>query len=246
MDVWLPSEGEHPFPVVVFVHGGGFRQGDRKDKRLAGRIPKCLAAGVSMVSVECRFIQDATGVNPPVKACLDDVLAALRFICSKAKDWNIDISRMGLTGGSAGGCACLFAALSGDNPLGIKVVYAQYPQTTLDPKEMREWIPNSTYGANLFGYPDFQTWLDNRDKVLPWIERFSASALLRRCTPSKAPKFIYDGPKAPPPGQLDKDPTHSGIFNVKFREIAESRGVFYRPGTYDDLLTMLKSASAER
>lgn len=241
MDVYLPEKGASANPVVVFIHGGGFTSGDRKDKRLAGRIPKCLANGIAMIAVEYRFLMDAVDVKPPVKACLDDVMDAIRFIQSKASEWNIDPNRIGLTGSSAGGCACLFAALSGDNAFGIKSVFVQYPQTSLDPKEMREWIPNSKYGANLFGYSDFQTWLDNRDKVLPWIEKYSAAGLLRKCTPSKAPVFFYSGPQAPLPGQLDKDPTHSGTFNEKFREIAQSRGILCKRGSHDDMTAVLKS-----
>ena len=241
IDVWLPANASEPSPVVVFVHGGGFTKGDRKDKRLAARIPRCLASGIALVSVGYRFLQDADGAKPPVKACLDDVMAALNLIRSKAREWNIDAGRMGLTGGSAGGCACLFAALSNDNALGIKVVYAEYSQTSLDPKEMRKWIPNSNYGAGLFGYGDFQTWLDRRDEVLPWIEKFSASVLLRRCTPQKAPLILFSGPKAPPPGVLDKDPTHSGTFNVKLQEIAHGCGVPCRRGNDGDLLSALKS-----
>jgi acetyl esterase/lipase len=239
MDVWLPEKCDSPSPAIVFIHGGGFTNGDRKDSRLADRIPKCHANGVALIAVEYRFLKDAKDVKPPVKACLDDVLAALRFIRTKAKEWNIDASKIGLTGSSAGGCASLFASLTEDNIFGIKAVYVQYPQTSLDPKEMREWIPNSKYGAKLFGYSDFQTWLDNRDQVLPWIEKFSAAALLRRCTPSKAPVFFYSGPKAPPPGQLAKDPTHSGTFNDKFREIAENKGVSYKSGNHDSLIKAL-------
>ena len=242
IDVWLPANAAKPTPVVVFVHGGGFTKGDRKDKRLAVRVPKCLASGVALVSIGYRFLQDVDGVKPPVKACLDDVMAALNLIRSKAHEWNIDTGRIGLTGGSAGGCACLLAALSNDNALGIRVVYAEYSQTTLDPKEMKEWIPNSRYGAKLFGYSDFQTWLEHRDEVLPWIERFSASTLLRRCTPAKAPLLLFSGPKAPPPGKLDKDPTHSGIFNVKLAEIAKGRGVTCRRGNEKDFLAVLKAS----
>ena len=241
MDVYLPESGGDVSPVVVFIHGGGFTSGDRKDERLAERIPKCLADGIALIAVEYRFLKDAGEVKPPVKVCLDDVIAAMRFIRMKADDWNLDVERMGLTGSSAGGCACLFVALSGDNAFGIKAVFAQYPQTSLDPKEMREWIPNSKYGANLFGYPDFQTWLDNREKVIPWIERFSAAGLLRKCTPLKAPVFFYSGPKAPPLGALDKDPTHSGTFNDKFEAIAKERGISCRRGSHDDMTTVLKS-----
>ena len=242
MDVYLPEKSAAASPVVVFVHGGGFTSGDRKDGRLAQRIPKCLADGIATVAVEYRFLKDDKDAKPPVKACLDDVVAAIRFIRAKACEWSLDVNRMGLTGSSAGGCACLFAALSGDNAFGIKAVFAQYPQTSLDPKEMREWIPNSRYGANLFGYPDFQTWLDKRDEVLPWIERFSPAELLRKCTPSKAPAFFYSGPNAPLPGELDKDPTHSGTFSEKFKEIALGRGIVCRRGRHDDMTAVLKSA----
>ena len=241
MDVWLPERGTAKAPVVIFVHGGGFTTGSYKDERLADRIPKCHARGVVHISVEYRLLNEAGDIKPPVKASLDDVIAALCFIRSKAEEWNLDVSRIGLTGSSAGACACLFASLTGDNMFGIKAVYAQYPQTSLDPKEMREWIPNSRYGANLFGYKDFQAWLDDREKCLKWIEQFSAAGLLRRCTASKAPVFFYSGPKAPPPGRLAKDPTHSGTFNDRFREIAEGKGITCKYGNHDSLLSALKS-----
>lgn len=245
MDVWLPPKGGVSAPVIVFIHGGGFTKGDRKDERLGARIPKCMAAGVAMVAVEYRLLKDAGDIKPPVRACMDDVVSAMKFIRSKAGEWNLDVSRIGLTGSSAGGCASLFAALTGDNMFGVKAVYVQYPQTSLDPKEMREWIPNSKYGANLFGYPDFNTWHDRRAEVMEWIEKFSAAGLLRKCTPSKAPKFFYSGPKAPPPGQLAKDPTHSGTFNDRFREIAEGRGISYRPGNHDNLLRELRKTGKQ-
>ena len=238
MDVWLPEKGA-PTPAIIFVHGGGFRNGDRKDPRLGERIPKCRAARVALISVEYRLLKDAGDVKPPVRVCMDDVTAAIRFVRSKAKEWNIDLSRIGLTGSSAGAHAVLYASLTGDNEFGIRAVYTQYPQTSIDPKEMREWIPNSKYGANLFGYPDFQTWLDHRDEVLPWIEKFSPAGLLRRCTPSRAPAFVHDGPAAPKPGELAKDPTHSGTFRVKFSEICDARGISCRFGHHDALIALL-------
>ena len=238
MDVWLPEKGPAT-SAIIFVHGGGFRNGNRKDSRLGERIPKCMAARVALVSVEYRLLKDAGDAKPPVKVCLEDIMSAIRFVRSKAAEWNIDTSRIGLTGSSAGACAVLYASLADDNAFGIKAVYVQYPQTSLDPKEMREWIPNSKYGANLFGYPDFQTWLDHREEVLPWIEKFSPAGLLRRCTPSRAPAFVHDGPKAPPPGELAKDPTHSGTFRVKFSEICAARGIVCRYGHHDALIALL-------
>ena len=244
MDVWLPEKGA-PTPAIIFVHGGGFRNGDRKDPRLGERIPKCRAARVALISVEYRLLKDAGDVKPPVRVCMDDVTAAIRFVRSKAKEWNIDLSRIGLTGSSAGAHAVLYASLTGDNEFGIRAVYTQYPQTSIDPKEMREWIPNSKYGAHLFGYPDFQTWLDHRDEVLPWIEKFSPAGLLRRCTPSRAPAFVHDGPAAPKPGELAKDPTHSGTFRAKFSEICAARGISCRFGHHDAFMALLTQDSSQ-
>ena len=101
MDVWLSEGKGAPTPAVIFVHGGGFRNGDRKDSRLGERIPKCRAARVALVSVEYRLLKDAGDVKPPVRVCMDDVMAAIRFVRSKAAEWNIDTSRIGLTGSSA-------------------------------------------------------------------------------------------------------------------------------------------------
>jgi acetyl esterase/lipase len=240
MDVWLPEKKSEKFPVVVYIHGGGFTSGSYKDSRLADRIPKCRERGIAQISVEYRLLKDIADEKPPVKGCLDDVFAAIRFIRSKAEEWNLDISRIGLTGGSAGACASLIASLTEDNIFGIKAVYMQYPQTSLDPKEMREWIPNSKYGANLFGYKNFQEWLNNREECLEWIEKFSPAGLLRKCTASKAPVFFFSGPKAPPPGELAKDPTHSGTFNDKFKEIAQSKGISCKHGNHMNLLSALK------
>ena len=244
MDVWLPEKGA-PTPAIIFVHGGGFRNGGRKDSRLGERIPKCRAARVALISVEYRLLKDAGDVKPPVRVCMDDVMAAIRFVRSKAKEWNIDTSRIGLTGSSAGAHAVLYASLTGDNEFGIRAVYTQYPQTSIDPKEMREWIPNSKYGARLFGYPDFQTWFDHRAEVLPWIEKFSPAGLLRHCTPSRAPAFVHDGPAAPKPGEMAKDPTHSGTFRHKFAEICAARGIVCRYGHHDALIALL-TADAKR
>lgn len=246
VDVWLPEGKGAATPVVIFVHGGGFRNGDRKDSRLGARIPQYRKARIALVSVEYRLLKDAGDAKPPVKVCLDDVMAAIRFVRSKAAEWNLDLSRLGLTGSSAGACAVLYASLADDNGFGVRAVYAQYPQTSLDPKEMRDWIPNSKYGANLFGYPDFQTWLDHREEVLPWIKRFSPAGLLRRCTPSRAPAFLHDGPKAPPPGELAKDPTHSGTFRVKFGEICAARGIVCRYGHHEAFVELLAGDTGKK
>ena len=242
IDVWLPKgrKGGGKAPLLVNIHGGGWEIGDRMmgvDKMLA----KCRSRGVALASVNYRLLADGrdAGLVPPVRAPLDDALAALGYIRAHAEGWGVDPARIALTGGSAGACSSLYVALANDCALGIRAVHAQWPQTSLDPKEMREWIPNSTYGAGAFGYAGFQAWLDHRAEGLSWIEKYSPAGLLRACTPAKAPSFFYEGAPFLRPGELAKDPTHSPTFCQKFEEIAHARGIACRRGTLDDVLNML-------
>ena len=246
VDVWLPKDATRPTPAVINIHGGGFTYGDRKEKILAKYIPESHAAGVAVVSVEYRLVRHSGDVKPPVRVCMDDIMAAVRFVRSKAKEWNIDLNRMALSGGSAGGCAALHVALSNDNALGIKAVYADAPQTTLDPKVMRAWMSNARYGHKLFGFKDFQTWHDGCEESREWIEKYSAMPLLEKCSEERIPSVIYSGPKAPKAGMLPKDPTHSGIFTERLEAAASARGAECRRGSYKDMLNVLVSTGCNR
>ena len=85
------ASATHPAPVVFFIHGGGWRSNHRLSK-LAAFLPDLLEAGLSVVSVEYRFIQEAVadGIEPPVKAPMHDAARALQFVRSKAAEWEID------------------------------------------------------------------------------------------------------------------------------------------------------------
>ena len=103
------------------------------------------------------------------------------------------------------------------------------PQTSLDPKQMKEWTPNSRYGGHAFGFTgdpknrlsQFQQFLEGREKILPWIKEYSPYELVTADDPP-----IYMSFSAPPAlGQEQKDPTHSANFGVKLQERLRSVGV---------------------
>jgi len=229
MSVWLPNRDtavKGRTPALIVIHGGGWKRGDRM--KAAGEwFNGCRKRRIALVAISYRLIGDANnqGVKPPVKACLDDVVEAIQYVVVHAKTWNIDSTRIGLAGGSAGACSALYSALLNGNAFGICAVYAASPQTTLDPKEMKEWIPNSNYGAHAFGYDNFDDWLSHRSDCLEWIERFSPAALLRKCPAEKAPKFFYSCVELPPKGELPKDPTHAAMFCIKFEALCKEKGV---------------------
>src|SRR5687767_1664530 len=94
MDVWL-ARSEKPTPVLVSIHGGGFRSGN-KSVEPALR-DQCLAAGISVVAITYRLSQDA--IAP---ASFHDSARAIQFIRHNATEWNLDPKRIAATGGSAG------------------------------------------------------------------------------------------------------------------------------------------------
>ncbi len=109
------AESDKPTPLLVFIHVGGWMGGGRLSG-LSGNLAAFLDAGISVASVEYRFIPEATadGVVPPVKGPLHDAARALQFVRSKAAEWNIDKERIGASGGSAGACSSLWLAFHPD------------------------------------------------------------------------------------------------------------------------------------
>lgn len=249
MDVWLPKVKKSAVvPALVNIHGGGWSSGDRMIDT-ESMVKKCRDKGLAFITVGYRLLEDGKddGLIPPVRAPLADAVAAIRFIKARAGEWGIDPARLALTGGSAGACSIIYAALQDDCALGVRAALLNVPQTSLDPKETREWIPHAKYGSGAFGYRTFDDWLADREKCLPWIEKFSGAHLLRKCTASKAPTFFYACAKFLPPDQRGKeaDPTHSPTFCEEFEKIARAKGVSCRRGSLDDVLNALAEAEPD-
>lgn len=245
------AETGAPTPVMFFIHGGGWVAGSKSG---VSGLRECLAAGISVVSVEYRFIQQAmlAGHKPPVEWPLRDAARALQFIRSKAGEWNIDKERIGACGGSAGACSSLWLAFHPDlaDPKSKDPVARESTrlwcaavigaQTSLDPKELKEWTPNSRYGGHAFGFMDpndvksrdtrFAEFLANREKVLPWIKEYSP---IEHLTADDPPIYMtYSA--VPGIGQEQKDPTHTSNYGVKLQERCQKLGVkceLYYPGT---------------
>ena len=214
-------------PVVIYLHGGGWSGGAMEDHILGSSIRMLLDRGIAVVGTGYRYIRDAQadGVKPPVMGCLDDCEAALRFVKEHAAEWNLDTSRIGLAGGSAGACTALYLALKDGNLHGIRAVAPIIAQTSMDPQEMKAWIPNSKYGAHAFGYRNFDEWLAHRADCLADIERISPASLVRKVDPARAPRMFLQYGSPLKPGEIAKDPTHSPVFGEKFKELCAERGI---------------------
>jgi acetyl esterase/lipase len=244
LDFWQ-AKSDKPTPVVLMIHGGGWMNGDKANYGTAA-IQPFLDEGISVAAVNYRFIHQAMEqkVEPPVKACVHDAARALQTVRSKSEQWNIDPKRVGATGSSAGACTSLWLALhddlaepQSDDPIArqssrLSCAAVTGAQTSLDPKELREWIANSIYGGHAFGFAEpgrtraqeFDLLIANREKVLPWIKEYSPIKLVTKDDP---PIYLdYPNQKAPPMiGGVESDPTHSAIYGVKLAEKLKTVGV---------------------
>lgn len=228
------AESDKPTPLLFFIHGGGWMGGGRMSG-LSGMLNPILESGISVVSVEYRFIPEATadGEVPPVNGPLGDAARALQLVRSKAAEWNINKERIGASGGSAGACSSLWLAFHPDmadpksnDPIArestrLFCAAVNGAQTTLDPKQMRDWTPNSRYGGHAFGFSSFNEFHEKRDTIQEWIAEYSPYALVSSDDPPVY--LIYTVP--PALGQDQKDPTHTSNFGVKLQEHCVANGV---------------------
>jgi acetyl esterase/lipase len=95
LDVYLPSQGKGPLPVVIWF-GNLWVPG--KHAPVEHFLPKQCAA----VAVEMRTMGDAIKdkINPPVSVCQLDARRAVRFVRMRAAEWNLDPDRFAVAGGS--------------------------------------------------------------------------------------------------------------------------------------------------
>lgn len=100
LDLHLPPFVKKP-PLVVFVHGGGWRAGSRADVPVMG----LLDYGFAIASVDYRLSSRA-----PFPAQIHDIKAAIRFLRAKSDEFGFDATRIAICGTSAGGH---LAALTG-------------------------------------------------------------------------------------------------------------------------------------
>ncbi|MCL5964950.1 MAG: alpha/beta hydrolase [Deinococcus sp.] len=108
LDIVRPKpQPASPMPVVVWVHGGGWRSGN-KEQGLARIIP-LAQRGYLGVTVEYRLSQEA--IFP---AQIEDVKCAIRFLRAKAKEYGLDSEHIGAWGSSAGGHLVALLGTSGD------------------------------------------------------------------------------------------------------------------------------------
>ena len=96
LDIYLPDEGDGPFPVIVYLHGGAFAIGDKRDIYVLS-ILKSIKHEYALVSVNYRLSGEAT-----FPAGLQDAKAALRWVRANSEQYHLDGDRIAIWGCSSG------------------------------------------------------------------------------------------------------------------------------------------------
>ncbi|MFV2048117.1 alpha/beta hydrolase fold domain-containing protein [Metabacillus sp. YM-086] len=106
VDLYLPKGSQSSLPVIIWLHGGGWRLGDRN---LGPDLSRFFAEkGFAMASIEYRLSTEAT-----FPAQIHDVKAAIRWLRSVSDQYGLDPHHIGLWGSSSGGHLASLVATSG-------------------------------------------------------------------------------------------------------------------------------------
>jgi acetyl esterase/lipase len=108
LDLYLPDNGDQPYPLLVAIHGGGFSAGDKADGQVVP-VLSGLTRGYAVASLDYRLSPEAT-----FPAAISDVKAAVRWLRAHADEFGLDGSRVALWGDSAGGNLAALAGTAGD------------------------------------------------------------------------------------------------------------------------------------
>lgn len=191
MDIYARRGVTTPQPTLVYMHGGFWVAG-AKETAIMGLMP-WLEMGWNVVNVEYR-LGVATDPSTLAPAAVDDCFCALRFVASLPATYNIDKSRIVVTGESAGGHLALAMGIIPESAgLGKECAGAAAPPTggrggagapapvaapiTLAP------VPRVAAVLNWFGITDVPDVIDGANKqqaAMRWFGDISAPPNLAR------------------------------------------------------------------
>ena len=106
LDIYLPNDGDGPFPVVFFAHGGAWSSGSKSDVQVVPFIGG-VNRGYAIVSLDYRLLPN---IRYPDN--MFDIKAAMRWIAQNAETYLLDPSRTVLCGASAGAHLTMMAAFT--------------------------------------------------------------------------------------------------------------------------------------
>ncbi|MBM82966.1 MAG: esterase [Planctomycetaceae bacterium] len=233
-DIWLAkSKDGKPTPLAIYIHGGGFRGGDKR----GASSQRFLDAGISFASMNYRL---TNGGEFPYPVAMHDSARGLQTIRNNAKKWNIDAKRVACFGGSAGAGISLWLAFhddlakpDSDDPIArewtrILAAATSGGQSTYDMRTFRKWfgVPNLKLHPALVDFYAVKGKKDwESERVLSLMK--DASPITHLDKSDKASVFMtYSGTNTP----VDENTSegnwvHHVLLGLKLKEAMDKLGL---------------------
>ncbi len=228
IDFWQ-AESDSPTPLFVWIHGGGFRGGD-KASIPGDLLRQCLEAEISCASINYRLSQHA-----PYPAQMHDSARAIQFLRTKAGEWNLDPKHFAAGGGSAGsgisqwiGFHDDMAQPASEDPVArqstrLSCVFPINMQSTYDPREIKELIPGEAYKhpalVPFFARPEGWDW--DTGEIDEALDRMLKDASpITHLSKGDPPAFVLHYERSNRPGNI-----HHSNFGKHLKEAMDKLGI---------------------
>ena len=206
VDLYLPRGVDGPVPVLMYIHGGGWRGGSKESSVL--RLLPWLEKGWAVVNVQYRLAEISLA-----PAAVEDCLCALRWVIRNAEEYDIDPDRIVVTGNSAGGHLALTTGMvpasagldrecPGNEDLSVAAIINWYGITD---------VGDLLHGPNMKTYA--VTWMGSMPNRFEIAERVSPLTYVRDGLP---PILTIHG---------DADPTVPYQHGIRLQEELTKAGV---------------------
>lgn len=231
LDVWQAT-GERERPLLIFIHGGGWAGGDKRD------VPEkllrfMLSKSVSVASINYRYTTMAKLPAPQL-----DAARAVQFLRSKVSEWNLNSERFAAYGISAGGCSALWLAYHEDlaktadasDAIGkqssrLCAAVGLSPQTCLEPAVVKEWIGEQVLVHPMIARAVQAKKLTELDKPKPeWISLLHEASPITHVSRDDPPVLISNPKIDPLPATSAGSAIHHAIFGEKLKEKCDAVG----------------------
>jgi acetyl esterase len=229
LDLWK-AKSDKPTPLVVFIHGGGFRAGS-KEALPPALLDGLLSNGISVMAINYRLSPEVS-----FPAHYMDCARAIQFARSRATQWNLDPERVGAAGGSAGAGTSLWIGFHDDmaDPNNADPVLRQSTrlacmavlgaQSTYDPRVIKEWVGEaaSKHPAlrGLFGLKDDELDTPKAHKA------YEGASAINYLTKDDPPVYAFYGEaRRIPPDAKPGTGIHHVNFGLRLKEKMDHLGI---------------------
>ncbi|RPH50708.1 MAG: alpha/beta hydrolase [Planctomycetota bacterium] len=231
-DFWK-AKSDKPTPLVLYIHGGGFKAGDKKSLS-AGRLKEYLELGYSVAAINYRLTNVA-----PAPAQYLDCGRALQFLRSKAAEWNIDPTLVASTGGSAGAGTSMWLAFhddladpKSDDPVArqstrLAVIAVDNGQSSYDPRFAEKiGLPRPNFERHDFFLPFYGITKEEIDteKAHKRYEEFAAITYLTKDDPPAHLSYSFADEKCDATSNLGLV-VHHPRFGIALKERMDALGI---------------------